>query len=1494
MYRCSRGGVFNLGIAAALILFLSACSKPDGKPDGVNRATDAGATFLVTSLKADAVLVNKKSAYTNKNDGGGRISSWRVPRAVNYSFSACIEDRATHYKAKGPKFRVEYPDTKTAILDVSPTTPSGCFTWSETIPFAYYVRNSRWVVVERDIVGDGIHTGRQRVRFAINPWAVGDKAREGGDVFKFLREETLPEEKMVPYEQFNEAVSGALMGPDEMVADGVQVKTIRNSERSSGTFVKYEITVEPKVAFRGQLDLDKERWEPIGSGDFFVVAHLVVDKGGENLDQKVILGSGESIAAVRGQEDAKRHPGVVVDRNLKTRAKDGQEIHIQDKREYPVNGYGRVIDGKLVLRMDAWVEGRVAQGNLRLVMKLIPRGVEGLKSFEGIYDLGHLKNPASSFQGDLITECRDAQGSCSVARYLRDAHNFREAYDAKIAQQASPYLFEKVRLRFVQVEPGETATARTVRYQASTCVLDWFTGDKVVGLPFKVSYKDTSEVKDVETLADGCISWTSSIFHNYYEPEKFIKKEVIFAKGEGVSAERSFFINPWDDKFTFGFDEGDFPEELLNSKKVDSRFFLADYGYHTVRFQYNIDSLMGLEVKKTVLMELQPRVLRYSGIINARKMTEPLRDGIWLMKVAIQKNYLDPAEAGVVIDKLQENQSMIRLKHEPTSPEVIHRHKRLKEMGIQARTKEYVTTRTALVRVTDGVIIQPVELTMQDLRMMRVRANFLVQLEAVDERALQFDNELRHQVGKVFKDLDIERAKIRSKRTPENLAETEEQILRRENDELEQKKSRYLARIKGIYTDIGRQLNATGAHISLVPKGIDLKCDDKQRPIRANPPPNETPDAKFEREIMEALECRLRLNDFTTLKLPTCGEDNCKRFREENSFLKTRTFVGPVIFLHNAYKDSVRATDNLDEARCGDSIVIQDKLTEDIRRTQAEMFDQFLKPKEKELQDQAEKAAQDYRPNTLYNFGEYFGSLRHLCNLHVDDLIERDKNWRELYEKNGPVVASPYNFGKAYNVDFLSLTNESLYDIEITDDKLKECGYDLQSCIDRAPKKYEKTDHSIQLESALSVINRTWQFASPNIGAPGRWFTDAKDLDDVLPAPWNKETLRSAIFDTKEKALNSYDIQRPRSANFAGCALLAWNTVEYVRKNGGVTPFGSKTFNSAAANLTKRCLSGANVSFDRKLRVFETGKDNDPYLFLGGMNLNLNVGQGFSVSRSQNYNWSLSASAGVELFDLVGPAKVSNLLTKDKADFHGAMLKPLSLKGGVGAGYGESFGSSEGTSIADSTYLVAQIAGFKVRLDKFERCAVVRFSPDFISEIENAPGSMSLVGFLNQNRKLVNLRRGIMVCEGQLNREPRTVKESYFYFTQHFTEGDMLDQADLYNHPWLLALRGQRDFGVFLRRIRGQEPITIGNFVKGVWVGKERTLDWPLDHMLRVYRKDGLSPSFPGYYTELRENEQGTELPLERTMYEPDSSCELRSADRRPRGSPICDQRFQR
>jgi hypothetical protein len=1397
--QISRG---ILAIALAVTV-ATGCTKADTKPDGVNGPEDAeqnNASFQIKSVKGSGTTRTAQDIF-DKKDGGKRASHWRIPKEATFSFHACIQDASTRSEAVGHRFQVELPGRNLKIFDVTPTRPGGCFTWMETIPFSFFVKRSRWVVVERDIVGTGIHSGRQRVRLALNPWALGKDARDSGEAVLFLRDDAFPPDKLLEESKAKDAFGGEGLGEDQLFVDEVSVQTIRRGERNSGTLLSMNVSMEPKVRFENAEGIPQFR--KLESGDFIVKAHLVLNETGDKLNDRMILTSGV---------------------NLEKPAAEGPPSD-----EIELSGTGRVINGKLIARLNAFVDPRVRQGNLELVVKIIPT-VSGLKEFSGTYELGALRNLSANASGSLNETCRNSLG-CDTSAYLRSASNFAAVKASSLASEGQPYLFDRLKLRFVQVQPGETTTRRTVAYSASTCVIDAFTGDRVVGLKFKIKYKGSKGAPiEKATAEDGCLNWDATIFHQYYMPEEFIEQSVTITKDTGVARDLKFYINPWDDKFTFGFDEREFTQQfwakLRERKKIKSRFFMSEFGYHTVRFQYNIDSLMSLEVRKTVLMELQPQVLRYSGIINARKMTEPLRDGIWLLKVGIQKNYLDPAQAGVVIDTLQNNQAQVRMANEPAGAAQIKGHARLRKLGIEATTKEFISTETALVRVTDGVIIQPVELRMQDLRMMRIRKNFLIQLETVDERKLQVDNALHRGVQEELQDLLEKRRQMNEDQKRDGVSDDEKAQIKKEEDRIRERIEGRRQVSRRVFDYINRQLNARGSFDVSGASWDELKLEPEQREYIRKLLGYER--RQGEPDDLNSLKKKLDTNDFTDIKLPACSDINCDTFIEQNSGLERRTFVGPVIFLSNAYKDSVRATDNLDEAKCGQKVEVDDPLEDDLRTREREMF-----------LDTDSKVEKD-RQNNLYKFSEYFGSLRHLCYSHVDDLIRREKEDRLLYEKSGPAIASIHQFATTYNLDFLSLGDEQPKTVEITPENIKRCNNDLVNCMQPTMERWMKSSE------ALQRVNRYLGEADVNMWKVRRWFAD--NPDDIKLQPWNIEDLRRALFENKS----------PRSSRYAACALTVSNMLDLIQASGQRLP-DPVVWRKLAPNLISRCVTSKDaLSADRKLRVFKTGQDGDSYIFLGGLQLNLNVGQSFSVGRSDS--WSF----GIEATDFIawgGRNPVTALAA--------TAFKPFNLK------YGTTMSRSDGTSVADSTYLVAQIARFKVRLDEYEQCMVLKLHPGFLAE----------EGYLQFTKKHFDAfikSQGFLVCEGMHRTDPRYVKEDYYYFTQHFTEGDMLDQADLYNHPWLLALRGQRDFGTFLHAVRAQEVLSFKNFAEGAMPGgKLRNIGWPLEQMLGVYKQ--ITPSFPGFYTVLDENEEMTQFPLERRMSKADDDVnfEVISRDRR-------------
>lgn len=1332
--------------AALLAFHLTGCEKPDQKAS--LSAGGSQATFIIDDAKGTGDLTN-----VDKNN------AWQIPNASSFSFFVCMKDRATRETLRGHRFVVQKEDG-TEIVPEEATDVNGCIKWEEAIPFNFFAGRSQRIPITRQIIGQNVHSGRAEVKFAVNPWAVGSQARDKGEAVVFLRDQILPKGQLVDEKMALKTLSGDTSGGAEIWLRNVDVNSIRRSSNSDGSVIDLTFELRPKLLVK---DMNGEpTYLELKAGDFDVIAHLIATDTGGNQKQRVLLTPKE------------------------------------------LQGSAKLQDGHLIVSTRTSLERRVAYGNMELALQLIPKSTGSLtniKAYQGIFELGAVHELSRGPRGILTESCRKEEtrktDACSVKQALLSTSNFEEMKAKGEALINEPYIFSNLKLRFAMVQPGETATQRTVLYTASTCIRDRFTGQDMADVPFNIDYLDEDgkvipgQSQRRMTNEEGCLNWDSTIFHKYYDPERLFWKEIRISLPNGFSRNLKFALNPWDDKFTFGWDQREFSEQFIANvqkrKKIQSRFFLSNFGYHTVRFLYNIDRYMELEVKKTVLMELDPRVLRYSGIINARKQTEPLRDGIYLLKVGIQKDFLDPSDRGrLFTNKKDEVPSAM-----------------VEELGGPVSRKEYITTKSQLVRVVDGQIIHPVELTMRDLRLMRIRSNFMIQLETVDERLVTGHHVLRDQ----FRN-DIEGLKKRRQELSEMSSDEREAFLQKSATE--------------------RKSKLESAFFML-----------KER-LESGPPSLENFDLTSDESVMKLLKSALETNDFTEVKFPLNEDFDLNQFVEKNSGLEPRSFVGPVIFLSNAYSDSVRATDNLDEARCDqphDTELVEKGLT---RNKEENPYGW----EELKLFMDSTKASSASRQNNAYQFSKYYGSLKHLCNKSVDDLIAREKVMTKFYDENMPLLASIYNFASLYNLEFLSLKNEKLQKLDFA------CTGSGEQCL------RETSELTLSRESAVAVVNANVQ----RIHRPSSDWRTA-DKQEALNG-LNLNRVSEALFSDLSKKTDQHAV----------CSLLAGraaNRLSLTAKDSRYAGWWSRNITSLGHDesgmsniIYFNCMEAFSASekpvfFEDRLRVKETGK----YTFLGGLQLNLNVAEGTSMSRSDSWGYSIKpidildgtlvATTTAWGFLSAGPpgamagavAGISaGVLLKGAAD----VIKPLSISNGHG------MSNSDGTSVSQSTYIVAQIARFNIELTNYEYCRVIRFDPKFAVSVSNS------MGLTQKLQELV--ARGLFVCSGRDGTNPVKVEEGYFYFTQHFTEGDMLDQADIYNHPWLLALRGVREFANFVMATNAQEVVNMNNFLKGWWRPEKRSLAWPLSHMEKTYRQ--VLPSFPGLYTLVNNSEKPASFPL--------------------------------
>ncbi len=1430
----SRHFVVSILLASAA---LAGCTKPTKGPDETS-----GAFFSVKS-------VSSKGATQNFIPG----AVWKVPASVTIRFAACLEGTAAHERVSAQKFTVEVPGS----LEVYPakTNSESCFEWEEPFAYNHFAGQSGWVMVERDIVGGGVFSGKRRVKIAVNPWAVGKDARDHGVVALVDNgNQEIPLTNVFDPANASRAFAGELQGASRLLVQNVKILAIPEAESGKWVELTVEANMEPVIQTRkanGEVI-----YQDLQDGDFDLMMQVMESNVGAEMNRKVLLMGGN------------------------------------------MHAIGKVINKKLKAEFRVRQEFRANQGNLELVLQIRPRGLNAYKSllpFNGVFKFG----PGTTVKdesGSLANECAETPEKCDYYKVVADAVNFnrepiapresdfeirenylkaqqkyavdKEKWDAvqKYVGDNERYIFSNLKLRFTSILPGETTTQRTVVYTAQTCITDNQTGKPLVDTPMEIHYVKRDDGKvDMEpdvvrkkTDESGCLSWNGQAFHKYYEPEEFFEKEVFIQKGERTETESGvavktasfqrhlkFYLNPWDDKFTFGWDSREFTEEFFadirSRAKIPSRFFLSDYNYHTVRFLYNIDQYMELDVKKWVLMGLVPQVLRYSGIINARKMVEKLRDGIYLMKVAIQKSYLDPRDnAGTLLKNVPGiNEAQL----EPMN-------------GAELKQKEYITTNTVLVRVVDGVIVYPVELMMRDLRLMRVRSNLLIQLEMVDERLVQAyhvfkkagieNNDLKKKLEEFQKQMppgttidDVNRTLDGKDVAPDLQAAMKQRRLIAQSENM-------VAARKGLEADINRiqdlvrksvqrlkeRFEAGGKNLGEILNSKGEPTGNAAEVVTGAPITN---NFQLRPEQTQELLTVLKVNDFSTVALPKKEDIDLNLFAEEKSGLEKRSFVGPVIFLSNAYSDSMRATDNLDEANC----IPKDKDGKFVKDAMRKAIEELELDYEavKEI-DKTEIKHFNNRQNNAYQYNRYFNSLNHLCYQNVDDLIKKEEALKLENLDKTTAASLKYNFVDTFDLDFISLTDEPLTKIQ------PECKKNVESCM---VCTNERTLPSSALPALINDgLEKGVRQSNTNPDNIGKRFRGIPFRTEKTS--WDETEYAKLFF---EHSLDS---------KAALCNLMA-NKIARTLRRMKLSTVSEETIHE---KIVDTCSSDGGLIHDIKLRVEKTGQ----YAFLGGLNLNLNVGEGFSVGTSTGW------SAGMEITDFVGMVGKAG----------GAVIKPASLKVGTG------LSSSEGTSISESTYLVSQIAGFDVELTQYERCAWVGLSSQSVQRLQNTWGDSRVtraIGLGTANFSDTKVKaafgRGIFVCEGATKNQnkPVTVPESYFYFTQHFTEGDMLDQADLYNHPWLFSLRGMRDFSTFVEKIRAQQLVNFPEFLYQVTgMSEARPKGWALEHLGDAYRN--VTPTFPGFYTMLKPGEPSIDVFALQQAAKRNAKSEFSKVDRDP------------
>jgi len=651
----------------------------------------------------------------------------------------------------------------------------------------------------------------------------------------------------------------------------------------------------------------------------------------------------------------------------------------------------------------------------------------------------------------------------------------------------------------------------------------------------------------------------------------------------------------------------------------------------------------------------------------------------------------------------------------------------------------------------------------------------------------------------------------------------------------------------------------------------------------------------FEGMTSEDALVTLLLNDFTLAQAEAdiSDLDLLKDEVIKGVDIEARTFVGPLTFLNNSNSGSLRPTDNLDEAYC---------ITDDCNSLGSDPLAKY-------------GAIQNFD----YERSPYHGSIAHFADVTVDDfingttvpvgnkikLIPSYKEFKENKQKVASVKSLLSNFVEEYNLSYVSLKNKKLK--KFVCDNPKEVDFKTGKCLQDYNRKHKSTRDLMSDFKKYSKISGIYDSIVRNNGVHKKFklnpTLDLKTLGDIVKKDHGGNSCSKKVVPASYAKFSKNEYAKFCSLMALGVFSKNYHEIldDYIDKveKGKMPPtmrkrkdhFRMNSYSpspysddfvpntvATANSLYNACLKFASkgesnepLYIEKKYRIEETGR----YYYLGGKSLNISLGQNIGISHSQSANKTHSFSP-------------SKFLT-------GFLPKYLDAYG-YSYSRGEGLSASEGTSVSQGTFLVMQNAEFDVELKKYEQCLSIRWSDGFKKSFEGVfYRNEFLTNAMRSNLHMKDgthysqwmndkLSEGLMVCSGDLEETPVAIRETYYYFTQHFTEGDMQDRADIHNHPWLLSLRGVREFETFLAATHADHDETEenpdGTYVHAheligmnkMWESDaaalmSKNLDgtsyeafdkykrngWPLTQLVRTYRK--ISPTFPGLYTQLNRKE---------------------------------------
>ncbi len=725
----SFSGFRTLALVFVLAMSVTACMKPSARSADPNAnlvgetktgINQANATFFTSEITGTAAV--------SQNMAGFSVATEKL-----FQFKTCVHDKRTQEAIKGHKFSVAGAPGAVTIGNNGRSDESGCVNWSEKLAYNG-AGDAKYLPIKRTLVADGMHKGARELDICINPWEVGSEA------VKDCLRRSVPEDQLAKPDEISRILGGQTKVGEKadrhLWINDMRLNSTHNPGGTQFGMIDFSVSMGPKIMrynVRGE-----EEPLPLSDGVFGMEFWIIARTGDANNKCYVIAKTGltDNLKMVGGrlQNESKMKVqylstygqlelvGAIQPRdntlNVNTfnglwmlgdhtgllGMKFGFERPATYKGEpgtFDAKKYAAACDD---VASGATIESKSSSGPV----VILPTTAAAAPGATATVDGKVIVAP------DLMTnDCVDAPDiprlfpEDSFAKDFKGGTDLLSCINKNLPSGITR--LEQFEFGLVDVRPEpiidplstETTTERTIKYRVSTRVTNPLAqGSPLRDIEFAVEKSDGS-VDPIRTNHLGDLIFTDKIHHVYFQQERYMLKVIRIRHASGFTKRLAIVFNPWDNNgFTFARDLRGMSKQTVAQVNLvprpQSELLLTQFQWGTQGFRYEVDDFLNLKMYKQFNLTLTPRVLRYSSLTEGRMKNEPLRDGIFLMKVAIQKDY----------------------------------------RPIDGDALEFVTATRKLVRVASGQIVTPVEMAFRDFRVLKLRANLMIEITTIDEAKL--------------------------------------------------------------------------------------------------------------------------------------------------------------------------------------------------------------------------------------------------------------------------------------------------------------------------------------------------------------------------------------------------------------------------------------------------------------------------------------------------------------------------------------------------------------------------------------------------------------------------------------------------------------------------------------------------------------------------------------------------------------------------------------